>query len=230
MTATAGPRAAQIPAHLGIIPDGNRRWARQAGVPVIEAHRRGAARTTQVLSWAEQAGVRAVTVWALSLDNLARAGEVDDMLAVIGELADAVAAIGRWRLRVLGDLTPLNGHALSTALDQAMHQTQDAQDMTVNLAVGYDGRHQILSAVADLLARGRPPTPEAVEDALAARGETPCDLIIRTSGEYRLSGFLLWHSARAELYFTDRLWPDFSQQDMDEALETYARRERRFGR
>jgi short-chain Z-isoprenyl diphosphate synthase len=225
MTATAAP-----PLHIGIIPDGNRRWARQAGVSVSDAHRRGAVKTVEVLHWCEQAGVRAVTIWALSAANFARHREVPGMLRAISELVEHLAAVDRWGLRIVGSPELLGGHPLCTELARVQRRPSEG-GLQVDLAVAYDGREDIVSAAHRLLAAdGAELTVEAITDLLAAEGRTDCDLVIRTSGEYRLSGFLLWQAAQSELHFCSSLWPDFSQDDFQQALLSYARRDRRFGR
>ncbi|MFJ7146725.1 polyprenyl diphosphate synthase [Streptomyces sp. NPDC100445] len=222
---------------MGIVPDGNRRWARLNGVPVEEGYRRGAARTLEVLRWCEQAGVETVTVWALSLDNAAKRQELPVMLDAISALTQALTAEDIWRLNVLGSPEHLEELGLS-ALSARTRRCGEAADATgglrVNLAVAYDGRDEILAAVRALLAQSDAQAlegldREAVSGQLARWGQPDCDLIVRASGEQRLSGFLLWQSAVAELCFSPQLWPDFDRASFDAALASYATRERRFG-
>ncbi|MCX5205570.1 polyprenyl diphosphate synthase [Streptomyces sp. NBC_00237] len=230
----------QVPRHVGIVPDGNRRWARLHGVPVLEGYRRGAAKTVEVLRWCEQAGVETATVWALSLDNAAKRQELPVMLDAITELTHALTAERSWRLNVLGSPEHLDGLGLSELSGRtrgdddatgAASTAGVAGGLRVNLAVAYDGRAEILAAVHALLAEDGAEALDvrAVGRRLAQWGQPDCDLILRASGEQRLSGFLLWQSAAAELYFAPELWPDFTRQRFQEALISYAGRDRRYG-
>ncbi|MFJ9523670.1 polyprenyl diphosphate synthase [Kitasatospora sp. NPDC101801] len=214
---------------MGIVPDGNRRWARRHGHSVLEGHRRGADTTVRVLDRCGRAGVETVTVWALSLDNAAKRPELAGMLTVIIELADAVADRG-WYLRVIGAPERLPDPAIRAALHSAEKRSAPG-GLRVYLAVAYDGRQEIISAVQSLLAEHPAGSldSQALTDRLSERGQPPCDLIIRTSGEQRLSGFLLWQSSTAELYFSPELWPDFTELSLNDALASYAGRQRRYG-
>ncbi|MGW7294535.1 polyprenyl diphosphate synthase [Streptomyces xiamenensis] len=225
----AAPPGTAVPRHVGIVPDGNRRWARRHGHSVLEGHRRGSDTTIRFLDWCRRTGVEMVTVWALSLDNAAKRPELAGMLTVITELADAVADRG-WHLSVIGAPERLPDPGIPTALRLAEKRSAPG-GLRVNLAVAYDGREEIITAVQSLLARHpeKPLDSQALTDCLAERGQPPCDLIIRTSGEQRLSGFLLWQSGTAELHFSPELWPDFTEQSLKEALASYAGRERRYG-
>ncbi|MFI9627384.1 polyprenyl diphosphate synthase [Streptomyces sp. NPDC052042] len=220
-----------LPRHVGFVPDGNRRWARQQGLSVLEGHRRGARVTTAALRWCAAAGIDRVTVWALSLDNVVRRPEVAGMLTAITELADAVAGQPGWRLHVIGDLEQLPDPGCAEALRGAERVSAGDGPGAVSLAVAYDGRHEIVDAARSLLAKDPAAVLDsrAVSQELELRHQSDCDLIIRTSGEFRLSGFLLWQSVPAELYFTDELWPDFTERSFQRALASYAQRERRFG-
>jgi len=220
-----------VPRHVGFIPDGNRRWARRHGVSVLDGHRRGAEVTVAALRWCARAGVERVTVWAVSLDNVLRRPELAGMLTAITELAEAVAAEEGWRLRIIGDLGQLPDAGCVEAL-RAMEAAAPVNAVReVVLAVAYGGREEIADAARTVLADD----PAAVLDAealtreLERRHQSDCDLVIRTSGEQRLSGFLLWQSVPAELYFTDELWPDFTEHSFRQALASYAARDRRCG-
>ncbi|MFD0274137.1 polyprenyl diphosphate synthase [Kitasatospora sp. NPDC127111] len=227
-----GPAAvAEVPRHIGFIPDGNRRWAGLHGVSVLDAHRRGAEVTVAALRWCARAGVQRVTVWALSLDNVLRRPELAGMLTAITELAEALAAEPGWRLRIIGDLGQLPDPRCAEALRALAAAAPADAPREVALAVAYGGREEIADAARAVLADDPSATLDA--DALTAelerRHQYDCDLVIRTSGEQRLSGFLLWQSAPAELYFTEELWPDFTEHSLRRALSSYAVRERRFG-
>ncbi|WP_052868687.1 polyprenyl diphosphate synthase [Streptomyces niger] len=224
-------RGGATPRHVGFIPDGNRRWARQHGLSVMTGHRRGGQVTVETLRWCAAAGVERVTVWALSMDNLVGRPEVGSMFTAITELAQELASMDGWRLHIIGNPEQAPNSDSVAALRQAERASAPHGPRAVNLAVGYDGREEIMNATRSLLAR-YPQVPldtGALSREMERRHQPDCDLIIRTSGEYRLSGFLLWQSALAELYFAPELWPDFTEQSLHRALNSYARRERRFG-
>ncbi|MGA4999071.1 polyprenyl diphosphate synthase [Streptomyces arboris] len=227
------PAGPVVPRHLGIVPDGNRRWARQHGVPAREGYRRGAEQTVEVLRWCEEAGVETVTVWALSQDNAAKRQELPVMLDGITALMAGVTAAGAWDVNVLGSpgqlsalgLADLSGRCRGTA------GTGGGGRLRVNLAVAYDGREEIVAAARAVLAESG---AEGLDSAAVGRrlerwGQPDCDLILRTSGEQRLSGFLLWQSLTAELHFSPEQWPDFDRAAFAAMLTSFAGRERRFG-
>ena len=240
-------RDGPMPHHLGIILDGNRRHGRRRGLTdPREVYALGAQKLDHVLAWADEIGVRAITLWVCSTDNLGRsADQVSGLLSVIErklhELARdeavrrrgvKVAAIGRL------DLLPPSTVA---AIQEAMRATADHTRMTLTVAVGYGGREEICDAVRAVLAheerRGMSlretidkVTPEAIGRHLYMAQAPDPDLIIRTSGEIRLSGFLLWQSAYSEFYFADVFWPAFRKIDLLRAVRAYQLRQRRFGR
>ena len=240
---TALLRGKPRPRHVSVMCDGNRRWAREMGyVDPNDGHRVGAERVKELLRWCDEAGVGHVTLWLLSTDNLNRpAAELHPLLQIIEDLATELAEEGQpWRLRMVGALDMLPAHhaaALKAAEERTVGRTGGAQ---VNLAVGYGGRREIADAVRSLLheqARAGQTIEELAEildvehiaEHLYTRGQPDPDLIIRTSGEQRLSGFLLWQSAHSEFYFCDANWPDFRRVDFLRALRSYASRQRRFG-
>jgi short-chain Z-isoprenyl diphosphate synthase len=228
------------PQHVGVILDGNRRWARSAGSTSAEGHRAGARKIIDLLGWCESARVKYVTLWLLSTDNLDRpTGELEPLLAIIKETVSALAEKKRWRVHAFGalDLLPPD---LVEMLHHAEEITKDVHGIDVNVAVGYGGRREISDAVRSLLkenaAEGRSLaeitellSPEQIAEHLYTAGQPDPDLVIRTSGEQRLSGFLLWQSAHSEFYFCDAYWPDFRRVDFLRALRSYAARQRRFG-
>jgi short-chain Z-isoprenyl diphosphate synthase len=232
-----------LPGHVGVMVDGNRRWAREMGyVDPNDGHRVGAERIKQLLRWCDDVGVGHVTVWLLSTDNLSRpAAEVDPLLQIIVDLATELSAEGQpWRLRMVGALDLLPAHhatALKTAEERTVERTDGAQ---VNLAICYGGRREIADAVRSMLqeyARAGKSLEEVAElldvdhiaEHLYTKGQPDPDLVIRTSGEQRISGFLLWQSAYSEFYFCDVNWPGFRRVDFLRALRSYAHRQRRFG-
>ncbi|OKL53895.1 isoprenyl transferase [Bowdeniella nasicola] len=237
--------AARVPRHIGVILDGNRRWARALGTPASHGHQKGADKISDLLAWSADLGVEVVTLWMLSTDNLARSeAELTELLTIICAAVDKIADDGRWRLRVAGalDLLP---EAEAQCLADAEARNRDLltgkKTMVVNVAVGYGGRHEITDAVRSFLreqaAAGKSIDEAAeklsVEDITAhlyTAGLPDPDLVIRTSGEQRLGGFLLWQSVHSEYYFCEAYWPDFRRVDFLRALRDYGQRERRMGR
>jgi short-chain Z-isoprenyl diphosphate synthase len=232
--------AERLPRHVGVILDGNRRWANYHRSTTDAGHRAGAARIAEFLGWCEDAGVQVVTLWLLSTDNLQRdPAELRQLLQIIDDTVGDLAALGRWRIHPVGalDLLPAEFSASLKAVDDS---TRDHLGLTVNVAVGYGGRREVVDAVRSLLQEhhGRGTSlddlaqlldVEHIADHLYTRGQPDPDLVIRTSGEQRLSGFLLWQSAHSEFYFCEALWPDFRQVDFLRALRAYAQRQRRYG-
>ena len=230
------------PRHVGVIIDGNRRWAREMGyVDPNDGHRVGADKVEELLRWCDEAGVGIVTLWLLSTDNLSRpAGELDPLLRIIENLAEELATEGKpWRLGMAGALDVLPASTAAT-LKSVEERTANRTGVQVNMAVGYGGRREIADAVRSLLhehARAGTPIEELAEildvdhiaEHLYTRGQPDPDLVIRTSGEQRLSGFLLWQSAHSEFYFCDVNWPGFRRVDFLRALRSYANRQRRYG-
>jgi short-chain Z-isoprenyl diphosphate synthase len=237
--ASSLPRAA-VPRHIGVILDGNRRWARSLGADASTGHRRGADKIADLLGWSEEVGVEVVTLWMLSTDNLSRSPEeLRELLGIICDAVTELASARRWRLQVMGALELLPPE-VAQMLRDAERTTAQVEGLHVNVAVGYGGRQEIVDAVRSLLrAHGAAGTlAELAEtfdvDHIAAhlytKGQPDPDLVIRTSGEQRLGGFLLWQSAHSEFYFCEAYWPDFRRVDFLRALRSYAARERRLGR
>jgi short-chain Z-isoprenyl diphosphate synthase len=230
----------RIPQHVGVMLDGNRRWARTVGQDAAHGHRAGAANISPLLQWCEELGVRVVTLWLLSTDNLNRpAAELRDLLAIIEEAVTDLARERRWRLNPVGALDLLPAET-ARRLKEAADETRDVEGITVNVAIGYGGRREIADAVRSLLqehaSRGTSIEElaeildvEHIAEHLYTRGQPDPDLVIRTSGEQRLGGFLLWQSAHSEFYFCEAYWPDFRRVDFLRAVRAYAERERRFG-
>jgi short-chain Z-isoprenyl diphosphate synthase len=232
--------SARVPRHVGVILDGNRRWAKTVGERTLTGHRRGADKIHELLSWCEEAGVEVVTLWLLSTDNFNRPQEeLTDLFGVIENAVSSLAATGRWRVNPVGALDLLPDSTVRVLKD-VYEQTLTVDGLLVNTAVGYGGRREITDAVRSLLyecaARG-----ESLEDVaqvldvdhiaehLYTRGQPDPDLVIRTSGEQRLGGFMLWQSAHSEFYFCEAYWPAFRKVDFLRALRDYGNRHRRFG-
>jgi len=232
-----------VPGHVGVMCDGNRRWAREMGfVDPNDGHRVGADKIKHLLGWCDQAGIGHVTLYLLATDNLRRpARELNPLVQIIEDLVTELAEEENpWRLRMVGALDLLPGPT-ATALKAAEERTRGRVDgAQVNIAVGYGGRREIADAVRSLLhehAKSGGTLEELAEvldvdhiaEHLYTRGQPDPDLVIRTSGEQRLSGFLLWQSAHSEFYFCDVNWPDFRRVDFLRALRSYASRQRRYG-
>ena len=229
-----------LPRHVAVMLDGNRRWAKARGEGTTTGHQAGADKIEELLEWCREAGVQYVTLWLLSTDNLNRAqDELAPLLKIIETAVSDLADTGNWRLTIVGALDLLPAHT-AASLRESAERTKDVDGMTVNVAVGYGGRREIADAVRDLLlaraAAGE--TIEQIAEGLTAddiashlytKGQPDPDLVIRTSGEQRLGGFLLWQSATSEFYFCEAYWPDFRHVDFLRALRAYAGRHRRYG-
>jgi short-chain Z-isoprenyl diphosphate synthase len=240
-------RREPLPRHIGLILDGNRRFARQLGLPdVILGHERGAAKLEEMLEWCRELGVQMITIWILSTENLARPPEELEPLLSLIERKMRDAAVDpkihqrQVRIRAIGQLDLLPP-ALQDAIRIAEGATAGYENFHLNVAVGYGGRQEVVDAVKGLLRDwGRQGlASEEIADRLTAdvigkylyTYDLPDpDLIIRTSGEVRLSGFLLWQSAYSEYYFCDAYWPAFRRIDLLRAIRNYQLRQRRFGR
>jgi undecaprenyl diphosphate synthase len=228
--------AEDLPRHVAIIMDGNRRWARLHDKPEIEGHAAGVEAIREILRHAVRRGVTVMTLYAFSRENWARSD--DEVTGLFGLLEAAVRSetdeLRRQgvRVRLLGRLDELPD-ATRHSIGEALDATAGGDRLTLNIAFNYAGRTELVDAVRRLVAAGTP--PEAIDEAtvgaaLYTAGLPDPDLVIRTGGEQRLSNFLIWQSAYAELYFCEALWPDFGPTAFDEALLEFARRQRRFGR
>lgn len=230
----------RLPRHVGAIVDGNRRWAKGAGTNVDLGYRAGAEKIDEFLDWCDELGVKIATLWLLSTDNLQRPlDQVTAILDVIEELIERLAAGGRWPVALLGNLDLLPAD-WAGRLKRAAEPTSGLDGMRVNICVGYGGRQELTDAMRSLLLeqaeKGRSLADVAstldvddIAEHLYTKGQPDPDLVIRTSGEQRLSGFLLWQSVHSEFYFSDALWPAFRRVDFLRAMRSYATRERRFG-
>ncbi|GAA1070447.1 isoprenyl transferase [Pseudonocardia alni] len=234
---------AEQPRHVALILDGNRRWAREAGLAdPAEGHRAGAAKIAEMLGWCSEAGVEVVTVFLLSTDNLDTRSpeELKDLLEIIAGVVDDLSGPDTpWRLRVVGAMELLPS-SLADRLTAAVARTGDRGGIQLNVAVGYGGRQEIADAVRKMLltqAEAGRTIEELAEsldvdhiaEHLYTSGQPDPDLVIRTSGEQRLSGFLLWQSAHSEFWFCEAYWPEFRRVDFLRALRDFGARHRRFG-
>ena len=228
-----------LPRHIGIIMDGNGRWAKRRSLPRSAGHRQGARTFRTISRYCRDIGIEYLTVYAFSTENWKRPQEEID--AIMNLLRDYLDELERHSdedegvLRFIGDTAPL-AEDLRLRIDEVQARTAGRPGITVNIALNYGGRAEIVRAVqraAELAVSGEI-SPDAVNEALVdsllyTAGQPPVDLIIRPSGEQRLSNFMLWQGAYAELVFMDVLWPDIAPADLDRALEEYQRRSRRFG-
>jgi short-chain Z-isoprenyl diphosphate synthase len=238
-----------LPHHVAVMLDGNRRWAELRvgeGAKPRHGHAAGAQKIHEFLHWCDEIGIRTVTLYLLSIDNLTRrhSEELTDLVGIIGALATDLSAHGGYRLQVMGEREALPvglREELEAAVAKSSGATVDASHgVHVNLAVGYGGRNEIADAMRSILKSHSSQgttidelasllTPELIGEHLYTGGQPDPDLIIRTSGEQRLSGFLLWQSASSELYFEEALWPDFRKVDFLRAIRAFESRHRRFG-
>jgi undecaprenyl diphosphate synthase len=226
---------ARVPTHVAIIMDGNGRWAAQRGLSRQAGHRAGTENIRRVIEAFGDRGVKYLTLFAFSTENWGRPKkEVDALLRLLGRVINReINTLHEKgvRLRHIGRLDPLSPR-LQKKVQEAIELTKNNQRMTVNVAFNYGGRAEILDAVRHIVADGLPPEridEEVFRSYLYTAGLPDPDLIIRTAGELRLSNFLLWQSAYAEYYFTPLYWPDFDAAEVDQALEAYGHRQRRFG-
>ena len=229
----------QTPHHIGIIVDGNRRWAKANTVATKSGHEAGANKISEFLIWCEEAQVKIVTVWLLSTDNFKRSqAELDELLKIISNLVEELSATKRWNVRLVGALDVLP----EWMADQfkKLPVNSDAK-LDVNVAIGYGGRREIVDVMKSYLHFERDKgasieqaaadlSVEVISKYLYTAGQPDPDLLIRTSGEQRLGGFLLWQSTHSEFYFCEAYWPDFRRVDFLRALRSYAQRHRRFGK
>lgn len=221
-----------LPMHVGIILDGNRRWAKSKGLPTLEGHRRGSEVFKKICLAAFERGVRYISAYVWSAENWSRAQEevkyiMDLVVRVADTQLDEFHKKGI-KIVVLGSRDKLNPKVLK-AIDRVESKTRDNTKGTIALCFNYGGRQEIIDAAQSVFDQHQ----ELSEESLAAHLYVPevpeVDLVIRTSGERRTSGFMLWRAHYAELYFNDKHWPDFDEADLNEALNWYADRQRRFG-
>ena len=233
---------ASAPRHVAMMIDGNRRWAKQLGYDsAAHGHRAGAAKMKEFLRWCDDVGIRVVSLYLLSNDNLRKrdSRELSDLIEIIAELADELSHERDWRVKHVGRADALP-EDLARVLAGVEERTRGNGGMHVNLAVGYGGRGEIVDAVRSIIAAhdqeggsleelAASLTPEQIGEHLYTGGQPDPDLVIRTSGEQRLSDFLLWQSAHSEFYFVEALGPDLREVDFLRAIRDFGSRNRRFG-
>ena len=225
----------RIPKHVGIIMDGNGRWAELRGLPRIEGHRRGVERSKEIIEVATELGLRALTIYAFSTENWRRpSAEVTTLMKLLElYLKKELEKLMKNGVvfKSIGDIPRLPEH-IQSILKDAEEKTSSNKGMVLTTALSYSGRNEIMRAIRKVMVSGIKPddlTEEVFESYLDTAGNPPPDLIIRTSGEMRISNFLLWQAAYSEFYFTDTLWPDFNKDEFLLSIQDYQRRDRRFG-
>ncbi len=226
----------KIPRHVAIIMDGNGRWARERGLPRLAGHRAGTENLRRIIEACVEFGIQYLTIYAFSTENWARPrDEVEGLMDIMEEVIDReVPKLHEQgvQIRHLGKMEGIRPE-LQKKLREAVELTRNNTRLVLNVALNYGGRDEIVQAIRKMMRDGLSPeevTEERVAQYLYTAGLPDPDLIIRTSGEYRMSNFLLWQSAYAEWYFTPVYWPDFDKEELRKALEEYARRRRRFCR
>jgi undecaprenyl diphosphate synthase len=236
---SGGTDAAALPRHVAVIMDGNGRWAKLRGLPRVEGHRMGIRAVRAVVECARELGIPYLTLYAFSVENWGRpVGEVSTLMSLLREfLLEELPELARHRIRLnaIGEVSRLPAF-VREILERTVSATAANSEMTLTLALSYAGRGEIVRAARKLAADAAAGklAPEDISESgfalsLDTAGMPDPDLVIRTSGEQRISNFLLWQTAYAEFVFTDVLWPDFGKAEFLQALEEYSRRQRRFG-
>ena len=236
--------AHQLPGHIGVVLDGNRRWAKQTGASTAYGHQVGAEKIHEFLHWVAEFNIPVVTLYMLSTENLNRdKAELEPLIRIIAntlrKLGDGLADGTQLKVHPVGDYSILPPD-LAQLLNETAEATKDHQGVHVNVAIGYGGREEIVDATKSFLTEASESgytldqaietlDVDAISNRLYTRGQPDPDLVIRTSGEQRLSGFLMWQSAYSEFYFCEALWPAFRRVDFIRALRDYATRNRRYG-
>ena len=215
-----------IPAHVGYIMDGNGRWAERRGLPRSAGYAEGLKAMLRVLRRTEERGVRVATVYAFSSENFARPEEESSAIADVVERWNR-SYDGGWKVTYMGELSRFS-ESLRESVALVVGRTAENEGLRLNIALGYGGREDIVNAARRAAAKGGIDSA-SFENCLSSAGLPPLDLIVRSGGEKRLSGFMLYEAAYSELYFTDALGPDMTEKDVDDALGEFARRTRKFG-
>ena len=225
-----------IPQHIVLFPDGNRRWARAKGLQTLEGHKQGYNNLLDFSEWCKNSGVKVLTAFGFSTENWNRTKEEVDYLMKLLEscLLDNLDKYNKegTRVRVIGQRERLP-ESLQKAIEKTEESTKNNSNLFLNLAISYGGKWDILNAVKNIVKEKIPADEideKIFEDHLSTAGLILPDFVIRAGGEMRMSNFVLWQAAYAELYFSPKLWPDFSEEDFDEALKEFDKRSRRFGK
>ena len=228
-----------LPKHIAIIMDGNRRWAKQNGLEAKQGHKKGAKTLEDIVRYANKIGIKHLTVYAFSTENWKRTKEeVGALMLLLQNYLDDFskrADTENIKIKVLGDITALS-KGMQASINKAMERTKDNTGIIMNVAFNYGGRPELVYAFKKIAAKIKDNeldiediNEELISNNLYTAGQPDPDLMIRTSGELRTSNFLPWQLAYTEFYFVSKHWPDFTEKDLDEAIEEYQRRNRKFG-
>ena len=228
-----------MPKHIAIIMDGNRRWAREKGLDIKQGHRQGAKTLEKIVRYANKIGLQYITVYAFSTENWKRTKEeVGALMLLLQNYLDDYskrADTENIRVKILGDITALS-EGMQKSIKKCMERTKDNTGVTFNIALNYGGRDEIVKATRNIVEKVKENklqiediTEETISNFLYTEGQPDPDLVIRTSGEIRTSGFLTWQAVYSEYIFIEKNWPDFTEQDLDDAIEVYKNRNRKFG-
>lgn len=222
-----------IPRHLGIILDGNRRWALSRGLPVFEGHKKGEEKVKKVVQWCKDRGIKILTLFVFSTENWKRSPrELSYLMKLFKKALERknIQQIHKEgiKIKVIGQRNNLKKD-FQKSIKESEEMTKNNKAMTVNFALSYGGRAEITEAIKNIIRKKIPPQKITEKIISGNLWTSDLDLLIRTGKEQRISNFLIWQSAYSELYFLPKYWPDFSEKDLDEALADYARRKRRFG-
>lgn len=226
----------KVPYHLGIWLDGNRRWANEQRLPTYQGHLKGYQNAKKICRWSKNRGVKILTLYGFSTENWSRPKkEVNYLMKLLERgLSESLAEFQKEKIKVkiIGQKERLPKF-LQKVIEKVEKLTKDNKEFILNLAVSYGGRWDILQAIQKIMKKNPPVkniTEDLIESHLSTAGLPAPDLIIRPGDEKRLSNFLLWQTAYSEFYFSEKLWPDFSEKDLDKLLKEYSRRQRRFGK
>src|SRR3990172_4298972 len=232
---TSPEKFSQFPVHIAIVPDGNGRWAKKRGLPRLSGHKAGIENMRRVVAYLNERQIKYLTLYGFSTENWNRPkAEVHGLFSMLGDFIDKTAAEihqNGVKIRHLGRLEELHS-GLRKAIENAIELTKNNTGMTLSIAFNYGARTEIIDAVRRIISEGVPPekiNEQLFADYLYTAGLPDVDLLIRTGEELRLSNFLIWQTTYAEHHFTEVLWPDFGEKDIDKALLSYSRRHRRFG-
>ena len=228
-----------LPQHIAIILDGNRRWAKAKGIPIAMGHKEGAKTVEKIVRYANKIGIKYITVYAFSTENWKRtAEEVSSLMGLFQSYLDDYskrADSENIRVKIIGSRDGLS-KKMKASIDKCMQRTKDNTGTTFNIALNYGGRDEIVRSVKQIAKQVKENeidieniTEQTISNNLYTKGEPDPDLLIRTSGEIRTSNFLPWQLVYSEFLFVEKNWPDFSEQDLDEAIEIYQKRNRKFG-
>ena len=223
----------KIPSHLGIILDGNRRWARERGLPSFEGHRKGLKKTIEVIGWCKKRGIKILTLFIFSIENWKRPKREVNFLFRLAKkaISDNLEELNKEgiKVKVIGQRERLPGF-LQKETKKAEELTKDNKKMVLNFALSYGGRAEIVDVIKNIIKKKMPPEKISEDTIKKNLWTSDVDLIIRTGKEQRISNFLIWQAAYSELYFCPKYWPDFTEKDLDAAISDYKQRQRRFGK